>query len=224
MGQKLRLLPWTAGALVLFIFVTTCVLILEITQDNALSISIRKNIAIQLKNIESVLPPAIFDGRINIPKTNISVSYPTMGFNGSGVWFAPYNKDGKAKGATGGIDIMPSSTVSQAKDKKAIEVTVDVRQAKNDKGLGDLVKDLNDRTNSEYVPNGTIETVGDRLFYVAKNIDDDLVTLEAFTRVNDQYVHVEFRYVVVEQSKEQVTSMNEKLFYEYLKKLDIKVS
>ena len=220
-NQNNRLFPWVAGGLSFLIFLVTSVTILEVVQDNSFTTPIKKNLKRQLTKLEIFLPQVIFDGKVTIPKTNVIVSYPTVGINKSGIWFVPYQNSDGIYMANDKIEVASST---RENGQKSVEITIDVRDAKNQGGLGSLIKELNNKSSVEYAPNGSVLSFGSNIFYIAKIVRAKRVFLEAYTRVNDKYVHVEFVYSTEAQNDKALASANEEIFYEYLKKLEIKES
>jgi hypothetical protein len=201
------------GALV----VGTCAYILFNNFENN---PISENINTGIK--ETKLPLTIFDGRIKIPSTNISVSYPTKGFYGVGVKFIPYNMASNLYGVVGGIGITVPGPIDTTRAAEYIGITLDVRKLSKNDSFNNLIKRLNDNTESEYRPNGTTKTIGEGIFYVSSNRSDGSDRLDAYTQRGNQYVHIGFQYSEgLGAINTAAANNNEKLFYEYLSNLNI---
>ena len=171
---------------------------------------------------QEIFPPTVFDGRLKIPLTDISVSYPTKGFYGIPVKFIPYNMGNNLYGVTGGIGIVQSAPIDKANISEFISITLDVRKADKNENLNGLIKSLNDSAEPEYQPNGTTETIDNNVFYIVKYSNEQFVVYGAYTQINNQFFHLEFQYPLPSGAINKATAdNNEKLFYDYLSDLRI---
>lgn len=186
----------------------------------------RKSISINApvnNNVPYELPKTVFDGGMTIPQTYISFVYPIDGFYGKGIKQLPYNGQNNINEVTGGVVLGTLSKIQTDELSEYIDIWIDSRKAKKPNSLNELMVSLKDDRNAEYRPNGSLERIGGVDYYIAKTTSENVVGYDAYTQLSLNYVHIRFQFSTAPgEINKLATDNNEKLFYEYLKNINLR--
>jgi hypothetical protein len=174
-------------------------------------------------SISYELPKTVFDGGMTIPQTYISFVYPINGFYEKGIKQVPYNMWNNLYGVVGGIGLIPSLKREDTEISQYIDLTIDARQAKKQNNLNGLIASLQDGRDAEYRPNGSLEHIGNTDYYIAKTTSENVIGYDAYAQLSLNYVHIGFQFsTAAGEINKLAADNNEKLFYEYLRNVNLR--